>query len=68
MKLREYLDRERLTNAAFAKQTGLPPESIRLYALGKAIPRRKAMEAILKATAGEVKPADFYTEHAGAAA
>jgi predicted transcriptional regulator len=65
-KFAEYLDRHRFTNAAFAeamkatdpglKVTGRTVESWRY---GRALPRRRALAAIVATTGMEVKADDF---------
>jgi len=64
MKLRKWLDQQKLTNRAFAKIIKTSESAInrwtRTDTLGR-IPRQKYMVSIEKATNGKVKPQDFYS-------
>jgi DNA-binding transcriptional regulator YdaS (Cro superfamily) len=61
MHLSAYLEREHLTNAGFAARLGVTAEAVRLWALGRKIPRRDTMAAIEAATGGAVTARDFYS-------
>lgn len=64
MKLRKWLNQQKLTNRAFAKMIKTSESAIhqwtRADTLGR-IPRQKYMVSIEKATNGKVKPQDFYS-------
>jgi len=60
MTLREYLDTNKLTLAAFALKVGAHPITVHDWAAGKAIPRRDRMTVIERATDGMVTAASFY--------
>ena len=60
MTLREYLDANNLTLAAFAQIVRAHPITVHDWAAGKAIPRRKSMKAISAATNGKVTAGSFY--------
>lgn len=65
MKLRAYLDQEKITPADFAKrlnERGLDVSEfgVRKWATGERIPRRDAMVAIQEETQGQVTPDDFF--------
>jgi transcriptional regulator with XRE-family HTH domain len=67
MQLREYLERENLTQHQFIDlcemATGIyvPQGTLAKWILGVRIPRKKQMEMIYKITEGQVVPNDFYT-------
>jgi transcriptional regulator with XRE-family HTH domain len=61
MTLRDYLDREGLTLAAFAKRIGTDhARTVERYAKGLTIPDRQMMPRIVDATGGQVTPNDFF--------
>ena len=64
MKLRKWLNLQKLTNRAFSKMINTSESAInrwtRTDTLGR-IPRQKNMASIEKATGGKVKPQDFYS-------
>lgn len=60
MLLKTWLDRRGMTMAELGRRSGLPRAMISRYYHGENIPRREAMQRIIKATGGQVKPADFY--------
>ncbi|MGI9501623.1 MAG: helix-turn-helix domain-containing protein [Geminicoccaceae bacterium] len=60
MKLAQYLDKYGLTESAFADEVGCAQQSVNRYKREHRIPPRKVMERIIKATNGQVAPADFY--------
>lgn len=64
MRLADYLAREGITNAAFARATGLSEATISLLCRGESWLSRDTAETILKATNGEVTPTDFLREAA----
>ena len=47
---------------AFGELIGKHPITVSKYRTGKQIPRADAMQQIVKATGGEVRPSDFYPE------
>lgn len=60
MKLETYLEAHDIQPEKFAEMIGKHPESVRLYLKGQVIPRRDAMERIIKATNGKVQANDFF--------
>ncbi len=60
MKLKKYIDQEKLSLGNAAKDCGLEYEAFRLYTVDKRIPRPGAMAKIAKWTKGAVTVADFY--------
>ena len=64
MKLRKWLDQQKLTNRAFARMLKTSESAIHRWTAtddDKRIPRPEHMLAIQKATRGKVKPQDFYS-------
>jgi transcriptional regulator with XRE-family HTH domain len=59
MKLSEYLDREGLSQAAFAERSGLSTGTVSMLARGKTWLSRVAAHRIEKASGGEVTASDF---------
>lgn len=59
MKLAAYLREKGISTTDFAVEIGVSGEAVRLYALGRRMPRREQMAAIVKATGGKVMPNDF---------
>lgn len=59
MNLSDYLKRERLTQAQFAERVGAHPVTVNRWATGAAVPKRRQMQEIERATAGEVTPNDM---------
>lgn len=64
MKLCDYIKREETSISIAAKECGLGYEALRLYAVGKRIPRAAAMSKISNWSQGEVTPNDFFSEDA----
>lgn len=65
MTLSEYLaDKSR---PEFAKQIGVTAEAVRLWEIGRRMPRRAVMARIAEITGGAVTPADFYAAPEAAA-
>lgn len=62
MNLKQYLQSEGLTQAAFAKRVNLPQATVNRYVSGARFPDRKNIMLIEAATNGAVKPADWYEE------
>lgn len=66
MQLREYLEKENLTQMKFIDlcemATGkyIPQGTLAKWILGVRIPRKNEMEMIYMITDGEVQPNDFY--------
>lgn len=61
MKLREYLEKNRIFQAEFAKKIGVTQGIISYYVNGRTMPTRKNMQRIIEVTGGEVTADDFYT-------
>lgn len=59
MKLKSFLMRQGLTEAAFAAKVGLSQAAINRYCRGVRLPRAEHIAAIEKATDGRVRWADF---------
>lgn len=68
MKLAAFLEREKIGVREFAARIGLTSEAVRLYIVGKRVPRPKQMAAIAAATGGNVRPNDFFPSDAAAGA
>lgn len=68
MKLKEYIKKNKYTQAAFIveiqRETGhqLPQGTLAKYILSQRIPRKKELNIIYKTTKGLVTPNDFYLE------
>lgn len=60
MTLDKFLQKNRLSNADFARNIGTTPNAIRHYRKGRRKPRSDVMERIIKETKGKVTPNDFY--------
>lgn len=60
MNLRTYIGRDRAKLLKLAEDIGVSPTSLYRYMSGDRMPRRAVMQAIVAATDGKVKPADFY--------
>lgn len=62
MRLSEYLEAHDLTTAKFATKVGnVTSEAVRLWLVGKRIPRPEQMRRIAEVTDGKVTPNDFLT-------
>jgi DNA-binding transcriptional regulator YiaG len=64
MKLKNWLEKQRLTNREFAKMLGVSESAIHRWTAtddGKRLPRPEYIKAIERATEGKVKPQDFYS-------
>ena len=64
MKLKNWLEKQRLTNREFAKMISVSESAIHRWTTtddGKRMPRLEYIRAIEKATEGKVKPQDFYS-------
>ena len=64
MKLRKWLDQQKLTNRAFAKMIKASESAIHRWTStddDKRIPRPEHMASIQEATGGKVKAQDFYS-------
>lgn len=59
MSLDEFLTKKSISTAAFATSIGVTAESVRLFRLGRRIPRPRLMAVIEKKTAGTVTANDF---------
>ncbi len=60
MKLRNWLDQEKIDNAAFGRRIGRTAEAVRRYVAGDRIPDKETMTSIVTATSGAVTPNDFF--------
>lgn len=68
MKLRDYLDREKLTITAFAGQVGVSHAAIVRYINGTRRPEWPVIDKIAEITKGDVRPDDFFDAPAPAPA
>jgi DNA-binding transcriptional regulator YdaS (Cro superfamily) len=59
MKLSDYLQREKMTQAQFAELVGAHPITVNKWATGSAMPRRALAAKIHEATRGQVTAADL---------
>lgn len=59
MKLAEYLTREGLSGAEFARRTGMSEGMISLLCRGETWLSKDTAQKIIKETGGEVTPTDF---------
>ena len=59
MKLRDYLDREKIRPSAFAEQLAVPPSTVIRWINGERSPRAPFIVAIEQITKGEVTASDF---------
>lgn len=60
MKLERWMKIHGHTDGDFADLIGMSRVAVTLYRNGKRVPRPAVMEKIINATAGQVKPNDFY--------
>jgi hypothetical protein len=60
MRLVEFLEISKMTQADFARATGLSQQVVWRYVYGHRVPRSAAMARIVAATKGAVQPNDFY--------
>ena len=60
MKLGKWLEAKGLKPADFAPRIERTAEAVRRYAAGERIPDRETMPLIVRETAGEVTPNDFF--------
>lgn len=60
MKLRNYLAGQGLTAADFGRRVGVSMHTVGKWVRGETIPRRDAMQSIVRVTAGAVGPDDFF--------
>lgn len=60
MKLADYLIRENMTNAAFARRIGLSKSAIGRLRSGQRQPSWPVMVRIISETKGDVQPNDFH--------
>jgi hypothetical protein len=60
MKLAEFLSLSKMTQADFARATGLSQQVVGRYVYGHRVPRTEAMARIVAVTRGAVTPNDFY--------
>jgi DNA-binding transcriptional regulator YiaG len=59
MTLKDYLNRNNLTRAGFARSLGVTPTTVRNWNAGRRMPRGAHMIGIVAATGGMVTPNDF---------
>jgi len=59
MKLDEYLKTNEMTMQTFAAEVGVHVSTVHRVKYAKIMPSRKLVEAIFKATDGQVRPADL---------
>lgn len=60
MKLFEFLDKVQISQSEFARKIKSTQPAVSRFIIGERIPRKRLMEAIYRATKGEVQPNDFY--------
>jgi len=60
MKLRKYLDSEKISVADFAESIGVGQAAVYAWLAGKKYPSPPAMERIAQTTKNKVQPNDFY--------
>ena len=60
MKLERWMKIKGYTDGQFAELIGMDRSTVNLYRHGLRMPRPAVMEKITDATAGQVKPNDFY--------
>ncbi len=60
MTLKEYLDLNKVSLKAFGERCGVSAATILRARDGVVLPSRKTMQAIIKATDGQVTPADVW--------
>ncbi len=60
MRLREYLEEQRLTDAEFGRLVGATQPAVSRWASGARLPRPKMVARIQEVTGGKVSAADFY--------
>ena len=60
MKLKEYIDKHRLSYTIVGKSIGVSTEAVRRYVRGERIPQPDVMPRIVNYTSGAVTPNDFY--------
>ncbi|MFC3227362.1 helix-turn-helix domain-containing protein [Marinibaculum pumilum] len=61
MRLADFLKREGISGAEFARRIGVKHPTVSRYLDGQRIPRPEQMQRIHEVTNGEVGPADFYS-------
>ena len=64
MDMRTYLDKEKISLAAFSRAINVSAASMYRYLAGDRIPHRAVMERIVQATHGQVQPNDFFASKA----
>lgn len=60
MQLKSYLDRQKISRAAFGASIGVSEVAVTRYINGDRIPRAAKMALIEAVTEGAVKPNDFF--------
>lgn len=60
MQLKSYLDRQKISRAAFGTSIGVTEVAVTRYINGDRIPRPAKMALIEAVTKGAVKPNDFF--------
>ncbi|WOF74166.1 helix-turn-helix transcriptional regulator [Parvibaculaceae bacterium PLY_AMNH_Bact1] len=64
MKLKSYLEENKIDHAEFADAVGSSVSGVRKWLSGERVPRRDAMNKIIATTGGAVTAADFFPEPA----
>jgi transcriptional regulator with XRE-family HTH domain len=59
MKLADYLEKNEIDQASFAKALGVTKKAVQFWVGGERHPRLEQMQKIAEATKGEVMPNDF---------
>jgi transcriptional regulator with XRE-family HTH domain len=62
MKLRTYLDKHKLSYAAFGEKIGVSYITVYRYVSGRSLPGKRVMAKIMESTGGSVKPNDFHEQ------
>ena len=64
MNILDYINQQSMTFTEFANLIKVTDVSVSRYARGLRYPRPAVMRRIVKATAGQVGPQDFFDQHA----
>lgn len=60
MRLAAYLEEKKISAAAFGRQVGVTRSTVIRWTTGDRSPNSAAMQAIIDATGGKVRPDDFF--------
>lgn len=64
MTLPEWLDQNNVSKADLAKSLGVSPEAVRVWCVGRSIPRQAMIAKIRAHTGGQVTANDFFAQEA----